>query len=314
MGKADTDRDISQHQGDDRRVSKDWIPFAHNLEQVLSLLEEDQFLILLSKHGNRSLQFSFQGAWGIRAEVSSNHFLKGGDRLTRVEMAWLATHGWSAPTGTPKQAVPDRDPDGSPNHFIDFPTSVSASHIVSVAINTLTHGLAFSYPGALCYRSFDSTGGELEFIDLGLKRALPQDEPLMEQVVSVLRSVTGIEDLVFDDDEELRVCYGAIVISVFPVANRLRLFSVLVTEVAETPTLLRKLNQINDGDHRIRLFCNDDAVFATLDLPSDPFVPAHLVSAMGEFAEMAESLAIVLSAEFLGKTVIEPSGPVSCLQ
>ena len=36
MGKADTDRDISQHQGDDRRVSKDWIPFAHNLEQVLS--------------------------------------------------------------------------------------------------------------------------------------------------------------------------------------------------------------------------------------------------------------------------------------
>ena len=229
-------------------------------------------------------------------------------------MAWLATHGWSAPTGTPKQAVPDLDPDGSPNHFIDFPTSVSASHIVSVAINTLTHGLAFSYPGALCYRSFDSTGGELEFIDLGLKRALPQDEPLMEQVVSVLRSVTGIEDLVFDDDEELRVCYGAIVISVFPVANRLRLFSVLVTEVAETPTLLRKLNQINDGDHRTRLFCNDDAVFAALDLPSDPFVPAHLVSALNEFAEMAESLAIVLSAEFLGKTVIEPSGPVSCLQ
>ncbi len=314
MGKTNTDRHISQHQGGDRRVSKDWIPFADNLAQVLSYLEEDQFLILSSKHGNRYLQFSCQGVWGMRAEVSSNHFLEGGDRLTEGQIAWLGAHGWSAPTGTPKQGTPDRDPDGSPNYYIDFPTSVSASDIVSVAINTLIHGLAFPYPGALSYESFDSTGGKLEFHDLGLKPAPPQDQPLKEQVVSVFRSVTGIEDLVFDDDDELRVCYGAIVISAFPVDNRLRLFSVLVTDVAETQTLLRKLNQINDGDHRIRLFWNEDAVFAALDIPSDPFGPAHLVSAINEFSELAEGLAIVLSAEFSGKTVIEPSGPVPCLQ
>lgn len=250
----------------------------------------------------------------MRAEVTSNHFLKGDDRLTRQQMAWLSANGWNAPTGKAAQATPENDPDGSPNYYIDFPTSASASDIVRVAIETLIYGLALPYPGALSYESFDSTGGALEFQDLGLKPAVPQDVPLMEQVVSVFRSVTGIEDLVFDDNDELRVCYGAIVISAFPVDNRLRLFSVLVTEVAETPTLLRKLNQINDGDHRIRLFCNEDAVFAALDLPSDPFVPAHLVSAINEFSEMAEGLAIVLSAEFSGNTVIEPSGPVSCLQ
>ena len=314
MSKTNTDRDISQSQGTDRRVSKDWTPFAHNLALVLPRLEEDQFLILSSKHGNRYLQFSCQGVWGMRAEVTSNHFLKGDDRLTRQQMAWLSANGWNAPTGKAAQATPENDPDGSPNYYIDFPTSASASDIVRVAIETLIYGLALPYPGALSYESFDSTGGALEFQDLGLKPAVPQDVPLMEQVVSVFRSVTGIEDLVFDDNDELRVCYGAIVISAFPVDNRLRLFSVLVTEVAETPTLLRKLNQINDGDHRIRLFCNEDAVFAALDLPSDPFVPAHLVSAINEFSEMAEGLAIVLSAEFSGNTVIEPSGPVSCLQ
>lgn len=53
MGKANTDRDISQHQDADRRVSKDWMPFAHNLAQILSRLEEGQSLILLSKYGNR---------------------------------------------------------------------------------------------------------------------------------------------------------------------------------------------------------------------------------------------------------------------
>lgn len=314
MGKTNTDRDISQHQDADRRVSKDWMPFAHNLEQILSRLEEGQSLILLSKHGNRYLQFSCQGTWGMRVEVTSNHFLKVGDRLTRREMAWLRTHGWNPPTGTPKQATPDRDPDGSPNYYIDFPTSVSASDIVSVTIDTLIQGLAFPYPGALYYESFDSTGGVLEFQELGLKPAPRQDEPLMEQVLSVFRSVTGVEDLRFDDEGELCVCYGAILVSAFQVDNRVRLFSALVTEVGETPSLLRKLNRINDGNHRIRLFWNEDAVFAALDLPADPFVPAHLVSAINEFSELAEGLAIVLRAEFSGNTVIEPSGPVSCLQ
>lgn len=314
MGKASSDRGISQHQGADRRVSKNWMPFAHNLAQILSRLEEDQFLILLSKHGNRYLQFSCQGAWGMRAEVSSNHFLKGGDRLTRREMAWLRTHGWNAPTGTPKQATPDRDPDGSPNYHIDFPASVSASEIVSVAINTLIQGLALPYPGALYYESFDLTGGVLEFQELGLKPTPRQDEPLMERVLTVFRSVTGIEDLTFDDDGDLCVRYGAILVSAFQVDNRVRLFSALVTEVAETPALLRKLNQINGGGHRIRIFWHDHVVYAALDIPADPFVPAHLVTALNEFSEVAEGLAIVLRAEFSGKTVIEPSGPISYLQ
>lgn len=36
-----------------------------------------------------------------------------------------------------------------------------------------------------------------------------------------------------------------------------------------------------------------------------------MVAAMNEFSEVAESLAIVLRAEFSGKAVIEPSGPFS---
>lgn len=314
MGKADTEGDLSQRKRAVRRVSKDWTPFALQLAQVLSRLEEDQFLILTAKHGNRYLQFSCQGAWGMRAEVTSNHFLKGEDRLARREMAWLRAHGWNAPTGTPKQATPDRDPDGSPNYYIDFPTSVPASGIASVAIDTLIHGLALPYPGALSYQSFDSAGVALEFQALGLKPAPRQSKPLMEQVLTVFRSVTGIEDLRFDDDGDLGVRYGTVLVSAVQLDNRVRLFSALVTEVPEAPALLRKLNQINDGVHRIRIFWHDEVVYATLDIPADPFVPAHLVTAISEFSEVAEGLAIVLRAEFSGKAVIEPSCPVACLQ
>lgn len=311
MGRANTECDLSQHQRTDRRVSKDWTPFADQLAHVLSQLEEDQFLILSAKRSNRYLQFSCQGAWGMRAEVVSNHFLKGDQRLTRKEMAWLRANGWNAPSGTPKMATPDRDPDGSPNYYIDFPAS--ASNLVAVAINTLIHGLAIPCPGALTYESFRSSGEPLEFQALKLKSAPRKDKPLMEQVLTVFRSVTGIEDLTFDDDGDLGVRYGAILVSAVQLESRVRLFSALVTEAAETPTLLRKINQINDGVHQIRVFWHNDVVYATLDIPADPFVPAHLAAAMKEFSEVAEGLAIVLRAEFLGKAVIEPSGLVSCL-
>lgn len=163
MGKTNTESNLSQPHRFDRRGSKNWGLFAQNLSHVLEGLEEDQFLILSSKRGNRFLQFSCQGAWGIRAEVASNHFLKGNERLSRREMAWLRTHGWNAPTGTPRQATPEKDPDGSPNYYIDFPATVSKSDIAKLVIDTLSQGLALPYPGALTYESFDSSRGQLAF-------------------------------------------------------------------------------------------------------------------------------------------------------
>ena len=112
---------------------------------------------------------------------------------------------------------------------------------------------------------------------------------------------------------DVSVRYGAIVISAVQLNNRVRLFSALVTEATETQALLRKINQINDGVHRIRVFLHDHVVYAALDVPADPFVPAHMVAAMNEFSEVAEGLAIVLRAESSGKAIIEPSGPFSGL-
>lgn len=314
MGKDNSERDLRQSPHTDRRVSKDWAPFAQNLTQVLVQLEEDQFLILTAKQGNRFLQFSCQGVWGMRIEVASNHYLKDGDRLTRQEMAWLRKRGWNAPTGTPKQATPDKDPDGSPNYFIDVPTSVSVSDIVGMVIDTLIHGLGLPYPGAMNYESFDSARGPLAFHELGLKPATRGGSRLMDQVLTVFQKVTGLSDLSFDDDGDLNVRYGEIHVSAVSLDNRVRLFSALMSEVVDTPDLLRKINQTNDGVHRIRFFWHENVVYASLDVPADPFVPEHLVSAMSEFSEIAEGMAIVLRAEFSGKAIIEPSGRGPSLQ
>jgi len=309
MDKTNEERELPQRQLSLRQVSRDWAPFARNLSRVLARLEEDQFLILSAKRGNRYLQFSGQGAWGTRIEVGSNQFLKGEDRLTRQEVAWLRTHGWKAPTGTPKQATPDKDPDGSPNYFIDVPSHIGASDCVSMIVDTLIHGLSFHHPGALSYEAFDAAGKVLSFQELGLKSSNRADTPLMDAVLATFKEITGIEDLSFDEDGDVSIRYGVIVISAVQFNDRVRLYSTLVSQVTETPELLRKINQINDSGHRLRVFLNDRVVLAVLDVPAAPFVPAHLVAAMNEFAEVAEGLAIVLRAEFKGKVVIEPSGP-----
>ena len=87
-----------------------------------------------------------------------------------------------------------------------------------------------------------------------------------------------------------------------------------MADITETPTLLRKLNQINDGTHRIRCFLHSETVYASLDVPASPFVPDHLTAGIGEFTEVAEGLAIVLRAEFSGNALVQPSGPVTSLQ
>lgn len=314
MDKDNMEAGFSQFQYADRPESKDWALFAHHLTQVLSRLEEDQYLILSAKQGNRCLQFAGQGAWGMRSEVVSNHFLSDDDRLAEPQERWLCNRGWHAPSGTPRQSTPDKDPDGSPNYYIDFPANVPISDIVSLAIDTLVHGLALPYPGALSYESFDAAGGALEFPELGLKASSKQRKQVMEEVLSVFRSVTGIEDLAFDEDGDLGVRYGAILVSAVQLQNRVRLFSALVTEVAASRRLLRKLNQINDGTHPMRVFWHDEVVYAALDIPVDPFMPAHLAAAMNEFSEVAEGLAIVLRASFSGKAVIEPPEPITYLQ
>lgn len=136
----------------------------------------------------------------------------------------------------------------------------------------------------------------------------------MDQALSIFREITGIEKLAFDEDGDLAVRYGVISICVVQLNSRIRLFSGLVNNVAETPALLRKLNQMNNGVHSIRFFWREDVVYATLDIPGDHFVHAHLVTAMNELSDVAEGLAIVLRAEFLGNAILEPAGAGSYLQ
>ncbi len=292
----------------ERTLSRDWAPFAQNLASVLARLQEDQFLILSAKTGNRFVQFAAQGAWGMRVEVSSNAFLSVTEELSRHQISWLLVHGWNAPTGEPEGALPAEDPDGSPNFFIDYPTSTSSADIAQSAVETLVSALEFHHPAGMVYEAHGLHGEELAFPELKLKQLPRKDASPMEAVLATFRSATGMHDLDFDEDGDVTVYYGSIRICASLVGTKVRVCSDLATDIAESPALLRKLNEINDSAHRFRCVLCEDTIFSLFDVSADPFVAQHLVTGINEFAAVARDLAMALRAEFSGKAPVDSSG------
>ena len=296
---------VSRRYGSTQVVSRDWDVFLERLTFVLSKLEEDQYLILSAKNSNRFVQFACQGVWGMRVEASSNHFLKDDDRLNRRQISWLRSHGWNPPTGKLNKSTPDKDPGGSPNFYIDFPAPVTAGDIAHIAIETLVNGLEISHPASLAYEAFDVNRKSLSFEELGLKPVVKQAKPLMERVLEVCREVTGIADLERDEDGDVSILFGPIMVCATSLEDKVRLSTGLITDIFESPALLSKLNQLNFELQGIRCVHHGKTVYAAFDIPANPFVPKHLADEMQEFGAVAEGLALLLRAEFSGNSPVK---------
>lgn len=291
----------------DKRLSRTWVPFASTLATVLGRLEEDQYLIILAKRTKRYVQFAGQGSFGMRAEATSNHYLQASEKLGRKQVAAMKSVGWFAPTGRPKSVTPEKDPDGSPNFFVDFEFPVPFVAVSQLAVTTLAEIFELPYPGALEYQAFDADGEVIQIPELGLRQAKDRTQKgnlslLQPQLLSTLRAETGIPDLQPDADGDITVQYGAISISVVILGDPpwIRIFAAIVPEAKESPELLAKLNSINDGVHRLHCFLHGESVYAVTDVSANPLVESHLITAMRSFSETAESLAILLQAEFSG--------------
>lgn len=145
----------------DYKLQKHWHLFAARLQQVLSEMQEGQFLVLTLKETNRFVQFAAQGALGMRAEATSNHFLSGQDQLDSKKAAALVALGWNPPTGTPKQSTPESDPEGSPNFYLDIPNPIDFSKLAVMAIHTLSDVYGVAHDGFLECAAYDSAGNAI---------------------------------------------------------------------------------------------------------------------------------------------------------
>jgi hypothetical protein len=158
-----------------------WEQLTTRLGRALSVLEEDNFLILsvkgtgaeLGEDGRpgspRYVQFAGQGTFGLRAEAVSNAYLAGPEQLTEDQERHLERLGWSSPTCAPGTPARD-DPDGSSNYYFDFGAPVPFAVVGALATRTLrdVHGAA--HPGSLQYTAFTASGECILLPELGLMR------------------------------------------------------------------------------------------------------------------------------------------------
>jgi len=100
----------------------------------------------------------------MRAEATSNAYLEPAKAVLSSEMGQL---GWRLPTQAPNSGP---DPDGSPNFFVDLPSHDAFGSLAELAVNTFRRVYRIYHPGQLQYKSFSSTGTQIRFPTLRIKR------------------------------------------------------------------------------------------------------------------------------------------------
>lgn len=286
---------------------KVWASFGERLQKVVLGLEEDHALVVQEKGTNRFVQFLGQGAHGLRAEVVSNAYLSGRDKLSAAQIDALEKLGWSAPTGTPEQATPERQPEGSPNFMRQFAQPVNAKEVAALAVATLADVMRVPHPGFLCYEGMNvDTGGSLTWNELELKRAEPRGslEEAAQQLLQTLRAETGNDALDFDEDGDVSLRFGsaAVFVRVSGDAPSVRIHAPLLVDVRKSPELLERLNELSARVVRPALFHASNSVIAVADIPATPFEAQHVIRALREFCTLADGIDELLQGEFGGRT------------
>lgn len=305
-------------------VSVAWPLFEQKLVAALEQLVEDQYLILQVKQSNRFIQFASQGSFGIRIETTSNHYLSKQEKLDERQIADLIQAGWQAPTGNSAGSTPEDDPDGSPNFFAEFSAPVSFEAVARLTVSTIAEILRIPHPGLLEYEAFDDTEGEwatMLITGLGLKQAKrksPDDtlEDLAAALLTTLKEETGISDLDYDNDGDIRIRYGSAAAFVRLISDPLhiRIYSPLLYDVDASPGIFARLNDINANGAMIHFYFQNGVIYGGYDFSAVPYIKAHVVQALANICEIADGMDRLLQEEFGGKTAFNEESMPSVMK
>ena len=275
-----------------RKRSAEWPVFEQNLATALKSMQEDEFLVISQKRSNLFVQFAAHGEFGMRVETTSGAYLdKEEDHSARTHHALLAL-GWKLPTGSPTESTPADDPDGSPNYFVDFPVGTSPQQIAALSVRTLADLYEIPHPGNLEYDAFDNDETPISYKILKIqsvkkRRASPRSPA--KRLLKAVIAATGLQDLEYDDVEDLCISYGdlGVIVALSEGMSFIRILSPMMKATGANNELLEVINTLNAEQQAIKYFVYNDYVMAMHIISAQPIVDQHVHKAIADFARHA---------------------------
>jgi hypothetical protein len=312
-----------------------WDRLERGIAEALTVLGEEQCLVLSAKRRGYFLQLLVLGEEGVHAEAVSNAWLRPRYALDASQERRLAALGWNAPSVTRAmiEAYDEEDedaepPTGSSNHFRDWDHPAPFAAIAALVIATLRDVYGIRRPGQLEYTAFGPGPREILLPSLGLQNLpveLDDDEQACEHehadhllrpedpaelqaaLVEALKACTELDDPTVDEDGDIPLRYGSalIMLRVADDAPYVMLASPLVTGVPASPEVHEALNELSRSHRLVRFYHTGGTVHAALDLIADPFVPDHLEATLAVMGSLCDELGPELQHRLGGSTAFE---------
>lgn len=262
----------------DEEVEASWQQFETALVQRLAGLGHESMVLDIGGRGSDEVepyvQFIGSGAAGLRAEVSSNHYLGDSHRLGRRQHQALRALGWGAP---------GRREDNR-NWHIDFDLDL-VELAASTAVTTLRRVFGVISPAFLPGSRDDEVQAEPPAVDdeaepfeIGFPTS-PDD--LQAMVAQVLRERGQDDGLEPDGDGDICVMTGAergpshLWVRASASRPALEFWGVVLAEVTDRRQALLEVNVLNRRTPFMRFSLRGEAVFYSSDLGAEPLVAAQ---------------------------------------
>ncbi len=278
----------------DRSVEQAWRRFTERLGVVLSMMDETEPLTLQPYD-------PVEGRWQMRFVQNQPdhvmiHIHLGDDavELTEAELANLTGLGWK--------------PDAAGLSLTDEQDDCAI--LAKEAVTALRQVFMVEHPVFLESNVLSDILQEPIVDDLdgvpGIEAVAFHDLDQTQLTAMVTEELAAISQatLMRDQDGDLAVRFGSTMLFVRIPADgqEIRLFSVLVHDVAGRSRAAEVLNDINAHARWVRFSLVRDKIIATMPILAAPFVPAHFRQAVAEMIRVADGVDDLLADSLQGKT------------
>lgn len=303
----------------DRDVERAWKEFRVRLGDYVAAMRDGDGLVLepmaeeSAGPAGPCVQFYAWDGGQVRCEVPSDAHLAGDRQLSTGDRALLTDLGLQEPTRGPD----DPEDGGSPAYWMDRLTGWS-DELAAVSVRALREIWGVPHPLFLRIETFGPDPGRT-FEPILVVDETPQapplpvaveptgEEHLRELVESTVQQRIGSPPP-WDDDGDivLRVAGVLLFVGIGQGSGTVDLFAPIVHTITGRTRAAEVVADLNRRWPHLKFVLVEDRVAVALHLPSAPFVPAHLLSALDRMAEFLETLDVEFATHLGGELLREP--------